>query len=208
MDVRLPTGGDSNPTMVYLSVRVRDQYGCSFEFDIPPVSVKRDATTIAMLIDAMQSTSSQLNSNELVQLLLNGNQNQVNQLMMSLSQTLNTMSTDALQTVLMVGGNIPATALFVSSLDLVSSPRPTNVSSSTANTTSALAEYNRQRNQVATVLDYLMTFVSNMSVTGVNSIALQSSTLAELTKSTSALTRDATVRISLTPHATIRFNMN
>ena len=62
------------------------------------------------------------------------------------------------------------------------------------NTTSALAEYERQRNQVAAVLDYLMTFVPNLPIAGIDSITLQSSTLAELTKSTSALTRDATVR--------------
>ena len=66
------------------------------------------------------------------------------------------------------------------------------------NTTLALAEYNQQRNQVATVLDYLMTFVSNLPVGGIDSIALQSSTLAELTKPTSVLTRDATVRASVT----------
>ena len=103
--------------MVYLSVRVRDQYGCSFEFDIPPVSITSDTTSIAMLINALQSTSSQLNSNEIVQLLLNGNQNQVNQVLVSLSQMLNTMSTDALQTALMNAGNISATFFSVSSLD-------------------------------------------------------------------------------------------
>ena len=202
LSVRLPAG-DSNVTMVYLSVRVRDQYGCSFEFDIPPVSIARDTTSIAMLINALQSASShpnatsQLNSIEIVQLLLNGNQNQVNQVLVSLSQMLNTMSNDALQTALLNAENIPATALSVSSLDLVSPPRPTNASSSTGNTTAALAEYERQRNQMATVLDYLMTFVSNMPVTGANSIALQSSTLAELTKSTSHLSRDATVGVLL-----------
>ena len=103
--------------MVYLSVRVRDQYGCSFEFDIPPVSITRDTTSVAMLINALQSTSSQLNSIEMVQLLLNGNQNEVNQVLVSLSQMLNTMSTDALQTALTSTANIPATALSVSSLD-------------------------------------------------------------------------------------------
>ena len=122
LSVRLPAG-DSNVTMVYLSVRVRDQYGCSFEFDIPPVSMARDTTSIAMLINALQSASShpnatsQLNSNEIVQLLLSGNQNQGNQVLVSLSQVLNTMSNDALQTALMSTANIPATALSVSSLD-------------------------------------------------------------------------------------------
>ena len=41
--------------MVHVSVRVRDQYGCSFEFDIPPVSITRDTTSVAMLINALQS---------------------------------------------------------------------------------------------------------------------------------------------------------
>ena len=47
------------------------------------------------------------------------------------------------------------------------------------------------------MLDYLMPFVSNLSVSGIDSITLQSATLAELTKSTSALTRDAMVRYVL-----------
>ena len=196
MDVQLPAGGDSNSTMLHLSVRVRDEYGCSFEFEMPTVLIARDTTTLVMLINALQSVSSQ--SNALAQALADGNQNEVNQLLASLSQMLNTMNNDALQTALLNAENIPATTLSISSLDLVSPPRPTNASSSTGNTTSALAEYNQQRNQVAAVLDYLMTFVSNLPVGGVDSITLQSSTLAELTKSTSALTRDATVRFSLT----------
>ena len=73
-----------------------------------------------------------------------------------------------------------------------------NTSSSNTNTTAAVAEYNRQRNQMATVLDYLMTFVSDLSGIGMDRITLQSSTLAQLTRSTSALTRDATVRAVVT----------
>ena len=118
LNARLPPGDDqSNLTMVHLSVRVRDQYGCSIEFDMPPVFITRDTTIITMLINALQSTSSQLNSNEIVQLLLNGNQNEVNQVLVSLSQMLNKMSNDALQTALMSTANIRATALSVSSLD-------------------------------------------------------------------------------------------
>ena len=195
MNVQLPAGDHSNSTMLHLSVRVRDEYGCSIEFEMPTVLITRDPTTLVMLINALQSTLSQ--SNALAQVLADGNQNEVNQLLVSLAQMLNTMNNDALQTLLIVGGNIPATTLFVSSLDLFSSSRPTNASSSAMNTTLALAEYNRQRNQVALVLDYLMTFVSNLPIGGIDSITLQSSTLAELTKSTSALTRDAIVRISL-----------
>ena len=112
--VRLPAG-DSIFTMVHLSVRVRDQFGCSFEFDMSPVSITPDTTSIAMLINALQSTSS--HSDALVQTLVNGNQNEMNQALMSFSRTLNTMSIDALRTTLMSAANIPVTALSASSLD-------------------------------------------------------------------------------------------
>ena len=122
MSVRLPAGG-SNVTLVNLSVRVRDQYGCSFALDMPPVSITRDTTIIAMLVNTLQSVSSQsnaisqLNANELVQLLVNGNQNEMNQVLVSISQMLNTINNDALQTTLMSAASIPATTLSVSSLD-------------------------------------------------------------------------------------------
>lgn len=106
LSVRLPAG-DPNSMLIYLSVRVRDQYGCSFEFAMPPVSVTSDSTAIDMLINALQSTSShsaaadQLSSNEILQILANGNGNEVNQVLVSLSQTLNAMNNDALQIPLM-----------------------------------------------------------------------------------------------------------
>jgi hypothetical protein len=106
LNVRLPAG-DPNSTPIYLSVGVRDQYGCSFEFDMPPVRITPETTNIAMLINALQSTSShsdatnQLSSNEIVQILTNGNGNAVNQALVSLSQPLNAMSIDALRIALM-----------------------------------------------------------------------------------------------------------
>jgi hypothetical protein len=119
MSVRVPVDGHSNSTLVYLSMRVRDSYGCSFEYDLPPVSISRDTTIIQLLADALESTASrsdatqQLNSNDMVQLLVNGNQNEMNQALVSLSHLLNTMSTDALTS----AANISVTALSVSSLD-------------------------------------------------------------------------------------------
>ena len=106
LNVRLPAG-EPNSTLIYLSVRVRDQYGCSSEFDILPVRITSDTTTIGMLINALQSTSShsdatnQLSSNEIVQILSNGDENGVNQALVSLSRTLNAMSNDALEIALM-----------------------------------------------------------------------------------------------------------
>ena len=90
---------------------------------MPPVSITRDTTIIATLVNTLQSVSSQsnaisqLNSNELVQLLANGNQNEMNQVLVSISQMLNTINNDALQTTLMSAASIPATTLSVSSLD-------------------------------------------------------------------------------------------
>ena len=72
-----------------------------------PVRITSDTTAIAMLINALQSTSShsdatnQLSSNEIVQILSNGDGNGVNQALVSLSQTLNAMSNDALEIALM-----------------------------------------------------------------------------------------------------------
>ena len=119
MSVRLSAGDASNSTLVYLSMRVRDPYGCSFEYDMAPVSISRDTTIIKTLVDALQSTSShsdathQLHANEIVQILVNGNQNELNQALVSLSQLLNTISTNALASM----ANISVTALTVSSLD-------------------------------------------------------------------------------------------
>ena len=118
MEVRLSAGDDSNSTLVSLSMRVRDPYGCSFEYDMPPVPISRDTTIVKLLVDALQSTPSQLHSNEIVQLLVNGNQNEVNQALVSLSQLLNAMSTSAMTS----AANISVTALTVSSLDRPGTP--------------------------------------------------------------------------------------
>ncbi len=60
---------------------------------------------------------------------------------------------------------------------------------------SALDEYNKQLNSIANVRDYLIRFTTNLSITTVNSIQLQASSLAQMTQATNQLTRNTLVRL-------------
>ncbi len=60
---------------------------------------------------------------------------------------------------------------------------------------SALNEYNKQINSDANVREYLIKFTTNLAITTSNSIKLQSSFLAQLTKATNELTRTTLVRL-------------
>ncbi len=55
-------------------------------------------------------------------------------------------------------------------------------------------EYNKELNSQANVREYLMTFATNLAITTVNSIKLQSSSLTQLTQATNQLTRTALVK--------------
>jgi len=59
---------------------------------------------------------------------------------------------------------------------------------------SALDEYNKELNVQANVLEYLITFTTKLAITTPNSIKLQASSLAQLTKSANQLTRTTLVR--------------
>jgi hypothetical protein len=59
---------------------------------------------------------------------------------------------------------------------------------------SALNEFNKEINSYANVQEYLITYTQNLAITTSSSIQLQSSTLAQLTKSTNQLTRTTLVR--------------
>ncbi len=58
---------------------------------------------------------------------------------------------------------------------------------------SAMVEYNKEINSLANLREYLISFIPNLAITTVNSIKLQSSTLAELTQATNQLTRTTLV---------------
>lgn len=57
----------------------------------------------------------------------------------------------------------------------------------------AFADFSSEVNGLANVRDYLLMFVSNLTITDLNNIILQSTTLAQLTASTNQLTRLALV---------------
>ena len=56
---------------------------------------------------------------------------------------------------------------------------------------SALIEYTKDLNAQADLRDYLMTFLTNLPITTMNSIILQSFSLVQLTEATNQLTRAA-----------------
>lgn len=58
-----------------------------------------------------------------------------------------------------------------------------------------MSAYVAALNSQAIVRDYAIQFITNLTVTTIDSVQLQASTLAELTSSTSELTRQAMVRI-------------
>jgi len=62
------------------------------------------------------------------------------------------------------------------------------------NTTVIMSAYVDALNSQAIVRDYAIQFVTNLSVTTVDSVQLQAATLADLTSTTSELTRQSMVR--------------
>lgn len=59
-----------------------------------------------------------------------------------------------------------------------------------------MADYTASLNAQAIVRDYAVQFISDLSITTIDSIILQSSTLSYLTETTSELTRQTVVRLS------------
>jgi hypothetical protein len=55
-------------------------------------------------------------------------------------------------------------------------------------------EYKKEINSYANLREYLATFTTNLAITTIHSIKLQSSTLAELTQVTNQLTRTTLVK--------------
>lgn len=63
-----------------------------------------------------------------------------------------------------------------------------------------MAAYTAALNAQAVVRDYAVQFISNLSITNIDSIKLQASTMTLLTDSTSELTRQTVVRVFFTIH--------
>lgn len=84
-DVRLPAG-HPNTSFLYLIIQIRDKLDCITRLNMTPVLVVQDLTLLTY-----QANSS------LLQLLSNGNQNTIGQVINSLSQALNRMNIEGVQ---------------------------------------------------------------------------------------------------------------
>ncbi|UJR18137.1 hypothetical protein I4U23_005037 [Adineta vaga] len=177
--VRLPIG-DNQTSLLHLIVQIRDQLDCIIELNISSVTVRRDTITISNLInDILNSTTSIINP--IIQLLKTENQNIVGQILTSLSQQLNDINDENIDQAILNG--IPALSISISSLDVQNKQQILSLNQS------ALIEYEKVLNSHAILRDYLMTFITKLPITTLNSIKLQSSCLSQLTKATNELTR-------------------
>ncbi|CAF3375209.1 unnamed protein product [Rotaria sp. Silwood1] len=189
IQVLLPANGNDK-TMIHVIARIRDMYGCMTEIGLPTVSIVFDMATTNDLINDVVTipinlvNNTQLNSNPIVIMLAGGNQNRVSQVLISQVQALNAMSLKIFQTAV-------AVTISVTSLN-----DEQQVPSSSAVNISTMVEYSQQWNHLAEVRDYLISFVTNLMITTIDSIILQSSMLAQLTEITSQLTRDTALLAS------------
>ncbi|CAF3969202.1 unnamed protein product, partial [Adineta steineri] len=179
--VRLPSG-DNQTLLLHLIVYIRDTLHCIAQFNLSSVNVIPDLVGITNLVNNIQNLSSGITTNPIVQLLAAENQNVVAQLIISLSQELNKMNNDNIDKA--ISNGIPVTSISISSFGyqiLQGLSIPINKS--------ALVEYNTELNKQANVRDYLITFITNLAITSLDSIKLQASSLAQFTKATNQLTR-------------------
>jgi hypothetical protein len=89
--VRLPSG-DNQTSLLNVAIYIRDILDCLTVVNMSSVSVITDSVIINDLINNIQSSSSAITNNPLVQLLSSENQNTVGQVLISLSQQFNTMN--------------------------------------------------------------------------------------------------------------------
>ncbi|UJR19272.1 hypothetical protein I4U23_022401 [Adineta vaga] len=174
--------GDNQTSLLHLVVHIRDQLECITEINISSLIVQSDSTTITNLINDIQISSS---TNPIVQLLASGNQNLVGQILTSISQQFDQISNEDLDKA--ISNGVPTANIFISSL---SDQRRQSIASISANQ-SALNEYNQGLNSRAYARDYLLTFTTKLAITTLNTIKLQASSLAQLTRTTNELTRSA-----------------
>ncbi len=93
--IRLPAGDDQT-SILNLVVYIGDQLDCLTEYNMSSVIVTPDSVGINDFINTIQSSSSDITNNPIVQLLAGGNQNIVGQVITSLSQQFNKMNSQSL----------------------------------------------------------------------------------------------------------------
>ncbi|CAF1336506.1 unnamed protein product [Adineta steineri] len=175
IEMFLPGTTDNN-SLLNIVVYIRDTFDCATEYNIPSIFVAQSNINVI--------------NNSFLPMLASGNQNRVNQIITSLSQQINQINDLAIETALTNGVSI--TQISISSLNSVTQQTIPSVSSNA----SALAEYNKQLNVYANIRDSLVTYITNLPITTVDSIKLQASSLAQFTQATNQLTRNSLTLVS------------
>jgi hypothetical protein len=85
----LPSTND-NASLLNIVAYISDTYNCVTEFNMSSVLVEQDLSTI----DSLQNST----NNALIQMLASGNQNRISQVITSISQQLNQINTEAIET--------------------------------------------------------------------------------------------------------------
>lgn len=88
IELRLPATAN-NQTYSHIVGSVRNTLNSQREFNVSSVVVIVDSTTITDLVENVQNSTDQFINNPLVNILTNGNQNTVSQIITSLSQEFN-----------------------------------------------------------------------------------------------------------------------
>jgi hypothetical protein len=100
--VRMPNG-DLNSTLLYLLVRVRDNFDCTTQLNLSSISVIPDMKNIVSIMTTIGSPSATLlkdndmNFNPLINTLYSGNQNDVCQVLTAVVQVVNMMAQQNIQ---------------------------------------------------------------------------------------------------------------
>jgi len=96
IELRLPAGDDTS-SLVHIIGYIRDTLDCVTEFNVSSVVVVTDSEGINNFVDILQTSSSRLTNNPLVQILASGNQNMVGQVISSLSQVFNKINNQTVE---------------------------------------------------------------------------------------------------------------
>ena len=96
--LRLPVGNNKS-SLINVTVYIRDKYDSFTKYYISSVNVSKDTIEIENLFKSFKDSKSALTSNSFVKGLLAGNQNDIGQILTSLSQQLNKINNDNLNNV-------------------------------------------------------------------------------------------------------------
>lgn len=190
-------------TPIDLIVEIRDQLDCISEWNLSTIIVRSDDQMLDVLINSFRSDSmTNFFNHPWIRVMTDGNQNQINQIMSSLSSRLNEMNEATLAQAIAGKTNDNSEKFFflIECLDGVPSEMISvssltdQRSSSTFVNASALEEFQNVLNQQANLRESLFQLITNLPITGPSILQLQAKAIVGMTESTNELTRQSLVR--------------